>query len=174
MTSYYKVQVEKPKFGIPGYLTRLHGIIYGYLSAFLDSAKNSDDIVYVVEVNIDIRRLKVIYGVTFGYNKSGLLPGYVGNEPIPDEGIDDPLDVIVWNEPIGIQAVGAYVKKYNVDPTKPYSSGRYISNGNAWLDSERGSYSFKDLDTLNSESAVSNESQIIISNMITEDPDIFE
>lgn len=125
-TTYYKVTTE-PTEEIPGYLTKSHDLIMGYLSAFLDSKPK----VYVTEFNIDTSKLKVIEGAAFGPRKN-ILPGYYGTEILPEDGIKEPLDVIVWNEPIKSKIVGAYLHHKNIDKSKPFTKGRYIANGRAW------------------------------------------
>jgi len=144
---YYKVLEEKPTQSkiIPGYLTKSHDIVSGYLSAFLDT-KKENKIAYVIKTLIDVNQLKTFNGLVFGYNQDKtILPGYKGNQIEPDEGINDELDVIIWNEPIKIEIVGAYIPTLNVDHTKDYNDGHYIENGNAWRDSKNGIYTFDDL-----------------------------
>lgn len=146
---YYKVVVgegvSKPEVNniVPGYLTQDHNTISGYLSAFISSSKK-DDVVWVIEADIDIGRLEVIDDVVFGYkqNKS-IMPGYYGTETSPDDGINNPLDVIVWNEPIDCRIVGGYIPSLNYELNGPMNS--YKNDGNAWRDAKNGVYTFDDI-----------------------------
>jgi hypothetical protein len=134
LVPYYKV-TTKPDARIPGYLTKKKDIVRGYLSAFLDSGAlkaargGTDDPVYVVECYIDTSKLKAIEGVAFWDQDKRIKPGYYGTQVDPDEGIEEPLDVIVWNNPIKTRIVGAYLPSKNIDVTKPYGGGRYIKEG---------------------------------------------
>lgn len=131
---YYKVVVSagKPNIHniIPGYLTSDHGVIGGYLSAFIQSGKN-DYPVWVID------------NIVFGIQDKSITPGYYGTIVSPDDGVPTPLSVIVWNEPIDCKVVGGYIPSKNYDFTSNKMNS-YIKNGNAWRDNVNQSYTFDD------------------------------
>lgn len=129
----------------PGYMTDDPEVVNNYLSVWMLYDLEPDEQAWIIKANIDTSLLEPLDTLINGPAYDDILPGYHG-EAYPDEGIKTPLSVIVWNENIRAEVVGAYIVGKNVnhdiEPGQEKSWDQLIDSGNAW----RSDYNWDDWD----------------------------
>ena len=144
---YYKVTTRIDTSRPPGFMTSDHSFISGYLSAFLGTYLEDKEPVYVIRADIDVHKLKPVERLLIGTEEGedDIKPGIYGTKTDAEEGINHPLDIIMYNEPINYKVVGAYLRCKNIEPHLSYKTGFYKEGGRAWRDGRAGEYSTDDV-----------------------------